>query len=132
MVFEKHNIELPWPPSVNHYWVYRRVKNRICAFIGPKGTLFRKDAITAVMLQNANIDLAGKLKVSITAYPPNKIRRDLDNLFKGILDAMQHAGVYKDDSQIDDLRIKRGEVYKPGGKIIVELQRIEIKENEKK
>ena len=33
---------------------------------------------------------------------------------KTILDAMQAGGVYHDDSQIDDLRIMRAHVEKPG------------------
>ena len=32
--------------------------------------------------------------------------------------ALEHAGVFVDDSQIDDLRIKRGPVV-PGGKVLV-------------
>ena len=52
--------------------------------------------------------MLGRLYVTITAYQPDNRRRDLDNLPKAILDALQHAGVYEDDSQIDELRIGRG------------------------
>ena len=34
-------------------------------------------------------------------------RRDLDNLLKGLLDALTHAGLWLDDSQVADLRIRR-------------------------
>jgi crossover junction endodeoxyribonuclease RusA len=54
------------------------------------------------------------LAVHITACPPDNRRRDLDNLLKATLDAMQHAGLYDDDSQIDSLKITRGPVEKPG------------------
>jgi len=43
----------------------------------------------------------------IEAFPPDKRRRDLDNLIKAIQDSLQYAGVYEDDSQIDYLTIKR-------------------------
>ena len=40
---------------------------------------------------------------------------------KSLLDAMEHAGVYENDSQIDELHIVRSEVIKGGGcKVILE------------
>ena len=51
--------------------------------------------------------MEGKLSVAILASPPDNKRRDLDNLLKSLLDALQHAGVYKDDNQIDQLQIAR-------------------------
>ena len=49
----------------------------------------------------------GRVAVYVEAHPPDKRRRDLDNLWKGVLDAMQHAQVYVDDNQVDDLHIVR-------------------------
>jgi crossover junction endodeoxyribonuclease RusA len=43
----------------------------------------------------------------IQAWLPDRRRRDLDNLLKAVQDALAHAGVYDDDSQIVDLRIRR-------------------------
>lgn len=60
-----------------------------------------------------------RLSMLIDAYPPDKRRRDLDNIFKSCLDSLQHAGVYPDDSQIDDLRITRNA--SRAGKIIVQI-----------
>ena len=48
-----------------------------------------------------------RLSLMIEAFPPDKRRRDLDNLIKAIQDSLQYAGVYEDDSQIDYLTIKR-------------------------
>lgn len=58
--------------------------------------------------------LTDRLAVYIEAYPPRAGRRDLDNLLKALLDGMQHAGIYEDDSQIDHLEISRREVTPPG------------------
>jgi crossover junction endodeoxyribonuclease RusA len=63
----------------------------------------------------------GRLAVVLHVYPPDKRRRDLDNAAKGILDALQHAGVYLDDSQIDRLTIVRKTVV-THGQILVEIE----------
>jgi crossover junction endodeoxyribonuclease RusA len=44
--------------------------------------------------------------VDVCADRPDNRRRDLDNLLKPLLDAMEHAGVYVNDSQVHDLHIK--------------------------
>jgi crossover junction endodeoxyribonuclease RusA len=45
--------------------------------------------------------------IVINVYPPDARKRDLDNLLKCLLDSLQTAKVYEDDSQIDYLLIKR-------------------------
>jgi crossover junction endodeoxyribonuclease RusA len=47
-----------------------------------------------------------RLAVKVEAYPPRDIG-DLDNLLKPLLDALEHAGVFENDKQVDDLRITR-------------------------
>jgi crossover junction endodeoxyribonuclease RusA len=39
---------------------------------------------------------------------------DIDNRVKAALDALTHAGVYDDDSQIDELFVARGDIVKGG------------------
>ena len=58
--------------------------------------------------------------MTVTLHPPDHRRRDLDNSMKGLLDALEHAGVYADDSQIDELKIVRGDVM-PGGACVLEI-----------
>ncbi len=97
-------LDLPYPPSVNTYW--RNVTGR--TLISKKGRTYRKEMIATVAMQQPGDPLRGRLEVSVTAYPPDNRRRDLDNVLKALLDGMQHAGVYEDDSQIDHLAISRG------------------------
>jgi len=59
--------------------------------------------------------------VRIDAYPPDKRRRDLDNIQKALLDALVHADVIEDDSLIDALSIQRHEA-KEEGEVIVRIQ----------
>jgi crossover junction endodeoxyribonuclease RusA len=108
--------ELPFPPSVNHYW--RRVGPR--TLISRGGRRYR-DAVARVLAARGAASLAGRLSVHVIACPPDRRRRDLDNLQKALLDAMQHGGAYMDDSQIDRLEVERGPVVL-GGKVIVVLR----------
>lgn len=43
----------------------------------------------------------------LDVFPPDRRRRDLDNIQKAVLDALQHANLYRDDNQIDFLLTQR-------------------------
>lgn len=61
--------------------------------------------------------------VAIVFYPPNLVRRDLDNFLKAPLDALTHAGVWVDDSQVKRLTIEWGPIIK-GGKIEIVISEV--------
>lgn len=61
--------------------------------------------------------------VAIVFYPPNLVRRDLDNFLKAPLDALTHAGVWVDDSQVKKLTIEWGPIIK-GGKIEILISEV--------
>tara|TARA_R110000868_G_scaffold58479_1_gene180692 strand:- start:33 stop:566 length:534 start_codon:yes stop_codon:yes gene_type:complete len=105
-------LTLPYPPTVNHYWLpnFNHSKR-----IGPKGVKFRDDVIK----QCAGLDgVMGRVMVDVRAYPPDNRKRDLDNIFKALLDSLNHAGMIEDDGLIDVLKIQRGETTK-GGQVVV-------------
>jgi Holliday junction resolvase RusA-like endonuclease len=55
------------------------------------------------------------LKVFMLVQPPLKKRAyDIDNYCKVVFDSLQHAGIYKNDSQIKELTIKFGQKEKDG------------------
>lgn len=103
---------LPWPPSVNHYWG-QRGKMR---YVTQAGLSFRKQVGFEVFYTRnfGKFKKDDRLNVIISAYPPDKRIRDLDNILKSLLDALKHADVYKDDYQIDRLEIERKEVVNGG------------------
>lgn len=114
--------ELPWPPSINHYW--RHTKNG--HYISKEGKLYRDEVYYTCLDYRGILPENGRFSVVIEAYPPDKRKRDLDNLLKSLLDALQNSGVYTDDSQIDRLTIERktplNEEFK--GRLIVEIKTI--------
>ena len=110
-------LQLPYPPSVNHYW--GQAGNH--RFIGKKGKEFRAQVMDAV--NEAGIQpLEGRLAVHIALFPPDRRKRDVDNVLKSLLDACEHAGCYENDSQIDELHITRRDVIKDGACTIIIIQ----------
>jgi crossover junction endodeoxyribonuclease RusA len=73
-------LKLPYPPSVNHYW--GQVGSR--KFLGKKGKEFR-EAVFLCCLNARKGTLKGRLKVQVYLYPPDKRKRDIDNILKGCL-----------------------------------------------
>ena len=106
------NIEfyLPYPPTVNNYYV----KTARGIFISQKGRKYRDDLHEATHQQIGEPQLDGRLSVQIILHPPDKRKRDLDNVGKSLLDALTKAKVWEDDEQIDQLQFYRGKPVKPG------------------
>ncbi|QDU34285.1 Crossover junction endodeoxyribonuclease RusA [Poriferisphaera corsica] len=64
-----------------------------------------------------------KASLEIDAYPPDGRKRDLDNILKALLDAIEKAGVIENDSQFDEIRVSRKSKYK-GGKVVIRISEI--------
>jgi Holliday junction resolvase RusA-like endonuclease len=109
-------VELPYPPSINHYW--RRVGLK--TLISREGRRFRERVVR--ILADLRLEkLSGSLAVDVEVYPPDNRRRDIDNTQKALLDALQHGGAYGDDSQIVRLNAEKHPPV-PGGKTIVRIR----------
>ena len=88
------------PPSVNHYG--RQVGSR--RMISRPGRAYRQQLVHDVQRSGLRA-LTGPIRIEVIATRPDRRRRDVENLLKSLLDALDHADVYDDDSQIHDLRI---------------------------
>lgn len=114
------HFEMPWPPSVNTYWrsivlggKFKKARSQV--LISEQGRAYRVEVARQVLLQKIPRGaLKGRLAVHATAHPPDARTRDLDNCWKGLLDALYHAGVIADDGHIDDLHIVRAAKRPPG------------------
>ena len=99
--------KLPWPPTVNLYYRVTGKGLRIA-----QGGLLYRDAVAAAMhaAPPHNYGTA-RLNVQIATCLPDRQRRDLDNLLKPLLDAIEKTGLlYVNDRQIDNLHIIRGPI----------------------
>lgn len=109
-----YKLSLPYPPSVNHYW--RRVGAK--TLISRSGRRFREDVIGELAAAGVK-PLDGPIAVSIDVYPPDRRRRDLDNILKALFDALEHGGAYHDDSQIVRIEASKREPVDGGVAMVV-------------
>lgn len=107
---------LPYPPSVNLYW--RNFQGR--TVLSTQAKEYRKAILAAV---GARKPLLGRLRVTVELFHPSKRKHDIDNRVKALFDALQHAGVLRDDEQIDEFTVKRMPVEK-GGRCRVDIQEV--------
>jgi crossover junction endodeoxyribonuclease RusA len=97
---------LPLPPSVNAYWrsVPATRNRRARVLISEAGRAF-KDAARLAAAAQCRVPLSGDVRLSGVVYFQNK-RRDLDNVFKPLLDALQ-GWAYINDSQVAHIDFRR-------------------------
>ena len=107
-------LHIPYQPSVNHYWGISG-KQR---FLGKKGKEFRQ-AVAEACLDLEVKTMEGNVSVFVALWPPDKRTRDIDNTIKPLLDAMEHAGVYENDCQINQLHVVRKDPIKGGACAVV-------------
>lgn len=104
---------LPWPPSMNTYW--RRGGN--VTYLTKRAKEFRSEVADCVREHfdyKGRETLRGRLALHLELTMPDRRRRDIDNHIKAAIDALQHAGLFYDDEQVDEIRIKRLHVEPPG------------------
>lgn len=113
------SFDLPWPPSANRYW--RNFRGRMVI------SKEARDYRTKVGYQKSHlpqVKAGARLVVDMLAYPPDRRKRDVDNLIKITLDALE-KGLGFNDCQVDKLSIERKEVVQNG------LMNVTIREIEK-
>lgn len=103
-------VMLDWPPTVNHYYTVARGRK----ILSKAGRSYKETQRWQMKAQRIPVKSSGRFAVHIHCFPPDRRRRDLDNLLKPILDVLVEYGAITDDADIDDLSICRQAVNKPG------------------
>ena len=96
-------LPLPWPPSANAYWRHNRGRSHL----SHKARRYREEVAYCVGLESPLFVNGERIAVHVEARMPDRRKRDLDNLLKQPMDALQACGVWADDGQIDQLSIRR-------------------------
>lgn len=120
-------LELPFPPTVNTYWRTAVRGKFATTYVSKKGKQYASDVAVVVRERFGNVEPTSKLlSLKIRVVMPDRRKRDLDNLLKAPLDALTKAGVWVDDSQIEEIYIYKVGVEKPGGfEVTISIKDIE-------
>lgn len=113
----EYTFSLPYPPSNNRYYRHSRGFH----YISKIGKEYREQVRDIIELLNLNINLSCRLAITIYAAPPDNRIRDLDNIPKCLFDSLTYAGFWKDDGQIDSIKIVRCRKVK-GGRLFIKVR----------
>lgn len=116
MASDATTIVLPWPPSLNKMWRTPR-SGRLAGMtiLSAAAREYRTAAIQAIGPREPTM---ARVSVVLTLNAPTKRPFDIDNRAKAPLDALTHAGFWRDDGQVDKLTIIRGTTGKPGSAVV--------------
>ena len=133
MIYE---LELPFPPSVNHYKkVGRLVKTKNGKLYQQRKNtchtekfyfdtyILHKKSMPPEWVKYACSDTIS-FEVHVHLYPPNTSRYDIDNNLKVLFDGLVRAKVIHDDSQIARLYVEKCNMIEHG-KVIVRIKEVE-------
>ena len=112
-----YELYLPYPPTINSYYV----KTRQGVFISKKGRVFREAAAEAVNEQLPDAAISFAVLIEIVLHPPDRRKRDIDNVVKPTLDALTKAGLWTDDVLVNQLFVYRGEIEPPSGSTFIRI-----------
>ena len=96
-----HEAILPWPVSVNA--LYRARGRRV--YVSARGKAF-KQACGIIFAGTKMVYETERVWLDIEVHPPDNRRRDISNLIKIVEVALPW---FRDDSQVDEIKIKRCE-----------------------
>lgn len=107
--------KFPYPPTVNHCWG----RSGKAYFLSAKYKTFLEDV--ALVVAGTKLIPSANYFLELTVTPPDRRKRDLDNVFKPILDALTRCCVWQDDSAVSFLKAERTEPSKidAGVKVVV-------------
>jgi crossover junction endodeoxyribonuclease RusA len=116
-------LKLPWPPSVNELYGKRVGRNKsgkptVFVYTKKPGTEFR-DAVRAIAYGCAMV--RDQCSLTLLLCPPDRRARDIDNILKATLDALQHARVIENDVLVRYLVVEWGPK-QDGGAVFVKIE----------
>ncbi len=111
-------LQLPLPPSGNRS--SRHGKGR---HYTPEPVKAYREIVFASRNRKTET-IKGDVALDITVLPWRAGGIDLDNRLKVLLDSLQHAGYYTNDKNVALIVVRRGEVMRPHGAVIVEIEEL--------
>lgn len=104
-------LNIPIPPSANGMWKKTRQK----MYRSPKYQAWLDVAVPLIRLKYRGIESPIRIEVAITGGKGWRINRDLDNVFKPLIDGIKLAEIVPDDTTAYVTSIS-GDYFPPAGK----------------
>jgi crossover junction endodeoxyribonuclease RusA len=115
-LFKMH---LPYPPSINHYYVRSSKK---CVILSAKAREYKELVAWNVCLAKKGVTIEIPIVAWIELYPPDGRKRDTDNPQKAVFDSLEYANVIANDKLIVEHHVKMFPKKPPNGLIYVVLE----------
>ncbi|MGQ0285839.1 RusA family crossover junction endodeoxyribonuclease [Pasteurellaceae bacterium 22721_9_1] len=90
MTANEITLMLPYPPSVNTYWRHARGRH----YISEKGKAYQSQVFLTCL---GYLPFKKPVSIDVEVWLPDKRKRDLDNLWKVLLDSLVNAKIVDDD-----------------------------------
>ena len=113
-------LTLPYPPTINHYYGNLKQGGK---YIKPKGKIFRQSVWAQVLPLKHRVFIK-PVSVDVQIFPPDRRKRDIDNINKALLDALEHAQIYANDNQIIKLSLVK-HPFDGAGRVVVTVNELE-------
>jgi len=102
----------PWPPTLNTYYSIfggRKILSR-------RGRRYKEELAGLLALKQTRLTAPerGGIEAVIELWPPDKRKRDWDNLHKAVFDSLTQAGIIEDDSLVKKATVEFKEPSRPG------------------
>jgi len=94
------------PPTFNRVWRHMARGHRAIVYMSKEGKAFKEMIAERVSTLGIPKHFTGPVRVDITLTMPTKIRRDIDNFAKIILDSFNNL-IYADDNQVECLHMEK-------------------------
>jgi crossover junction endodeoxyribonuclease RusA len=121
-------LKVEYPPTANHMKVPVAFQDKITKkwrarmILAPKGRDYYQRVDVAL---RGVKPLKPPYEVLVEVHVPDLRKRDLCNVEKASIDALDKAGVIEDDSQIDDIQIVRFPPMRSKGILVVRIREVE-------
>ena len=115
---EMITLELPYPPTVNHYMKHTSRGH----YLTDEARLFHQEVAIKVATMGMKKYWAGRIEMTMVVFPPDNRKRDISNLIKIVEDSLTRAGLWVDDFQVAKITVERSDTIPPHGGIMVTVK----------